>query len=1496
MLYLPLEFGEITMDGLVDSGAFINAMSWSDYNAIKMNSDNCVIKEYPQPPFKIECANAQLEQPIATADIQFNIGTYTFTDTFVILSKTSFPIIGLNFMRNHQAVIDTANGTITFPHVEMTLAMTDEKKNCNPKPLQIMTEGNQTLPPQQTTTVNAIVITTNTTDVTGAVQPLPQFDETATIIVAPALATAHNKRINIRIANLTEFPYTITNHTKLAELQILKPEDTKQIRPIDVAALNTLQDPDDAHMYVNELMKSTNNEQNDDNLWFPTPENPGNEEEHAPIQRRILNEIRELMRKEQLDPTKDQESRNEFLNMFKWEGSQIEGDDRKQLEQTIVEYNDIFARHRLDIGINNKFKVKLTPKDERPIYTQSLPVPINLKEDLTVELALMHRYGIITTLPFSKYASPIFAQRKPNGKLRLLVDLRKINALISDDYINNNHPVSTLSDAAQHLAGKKLFCKLDCSQAYHCLQMADQRSIEMLAFNFASRTFAYKRLAQGLSRALSAFSSFMREYLDKVIKADQCAQYVDDIGIAANTVTQLIRNIRAVFECIRRAGLKLSIDKCHFGVTQVEFLGRTITPQGIAPQDHKIHQFLSNVRFPKSKKQVQRYIGFVNYYRNYIPRLSEKLIGFYGLLKTDKQIKITEELLDDYKAINAALAEACGLALKQPITGRQYVLMTDASFRASGYALMIEEENNKKLNSKKKTFAPVAFGSKVFSPAQLKMSIYCKEFLAIYHAFLEYSHILWEATLPTLVMTDNRSVTRFFQTKAIPPTLWNACDYVLQFNFHIMHVAGTQNTAADFLSRIDLNPKERVELKIRDDITIRPIQVNLQSTDVADEEQLFFLPDETIETEEEILLRKEKVRQSANDEAPTKIKLTIQETTPIPINRASYTFGAIKEDARIRVEQDSDLVIKTIKKKLICEEYDKHLLQTDPTAKRLLIHESRLIVKDGILMRKYYGECGQVTHHQILIPEHLIAELLKAIHGQMGKHPGITKMIQECRSKYYYPGLAKRIRQWVMQCEDCIKYKRINNAQIRPKMINNTEHVLGPEDILEIDVLPNLPNSAGYQNIVTMIYVFSRYLFAYPTQNVTAKTIGRCIVDVMTRHTYLPTLILSDKGSQFRSEVVAEIMQILEIQISHASTKHAQTIGILERTHASIKTALKISTGERRSMWHKYVQIAVMNYNTSYHETLGCEPSTVFHGRIPYNVLDLKLGIRPKWKTTPKSDLADQLQKQIDEVRATTKDNIMLSYLKYKKYYDRKASAAPLKINDYCYILNPKADNQSTKFAFQDCIWTGPYVVIKVLSNNNYTIRKLGTRYTQTLHRIRIRPYVPEQRLPDVTVRTNEYLPDPDVKVSHNEWYAVSWEMDFGKQIDEIEPTRNAGNSQQTAAQEMTNTNDEITSRQIQDNQTGDTHDETSTSPDFSNLTTDVGDNPYIRRPHPLKVRLFPQNHRLQLSDITQEKQRSTTYDLILNLMLILTSDASTLLLRLTIEEKIISGVQTEPA
>ena len=399
-------------------------------------------------------------------------------------------------------------------------------------------------------------------------------------------------------------------------------------------------------------------------------------------------------------------------------------------------FHDIFARHRFDIGINEEFKVKLTPKDDSPAYSQSLLARINLKEDILVELAMLHKYGIITTLPFSKYASPIFAQKKLNGKLRLLVDLREINNLISDDYINNNHPVSTLVDAAQHLAGKKLFCKLDCSQAYHCLPMADQRSIEMLAFNFASRTFAYRCLAQGLSRALSAFSSFMREYLDKVIKADQCAQY--DIGIAANDADHLIANLTATFKCIQEAGLKLTMHKCQFGAKEIDFLGRTITPQCVKPQKQNVQNILQKTKFPKSKKALQRYLGFLNYYKNYVPRLSERLVPFYKMLKSDENVLVSKELVQQFEEINRPLDKCCNLAPQKPIPNKQVALMTDASFGAAGYAVLIEDDPNQKFTSLRKSYAPVAYGSKTFTPAQIKMSIYAKEFLAIYFAFKKF--------------------------------------------------------------------------------------------------------------------------------------------------------------------------------------------------------------------------------------------------------------------------------------------------------------------------------------------------------------------------------------------------------------------------------------------------------------------------------------------------------------------------------------------------------------------------------------------------------------------------------------------------------------------------------------------------------------------------------------------------------------------------------------
>ena len=162
---------------------------------------------------------------------------------------------------------------------------------------------------------------------------------------------------------------------------------------------------------------------------------------------------------------------------------------------------------------------------------------------------------------------------------------------------------------------------------------------------------------------------------------------------------------------------------------------------------------------------------------------------------------------------------------------------------------------------------------------------------------------------------------------------------------------------------------------------------------------------------------------------------------------------------------------------------------------------------------------------------------------------------------------------------------------------------------MQIDLLPELPPSGCYENIITAIDVFSRPVFAYPVSNSTAVNTAKFFKNIMTRHTLLPTLIITDKGSVFVSQYIYEVAGLQGINLKHANTKHAQTIGVLERAHATIKTSFGMAWGDIRKQWHKYLTIAILNYNTTYRSSIACGPSRVFHGRVPHNILGNKLGL-----------------------------------------------------------------------------------------------------------------------------------------------------------------------------------------------------------------------------------------------------------------------------------------------
>ena len=274
-------------------------------------------------------------------------------------------------------------------------------------------------------------------------------------------------------------------------------------------------------------------------------------------------------------------------------------------------------------------------------------------------------------------------------------------------------------------------------------------------------------------------------------------------------------------------------------------------------------------------------------------------------------------------------------------------------------------------------------------------------------------------------------------------------------------------------------------------------------------------------------------------------------------------------------------------------------------------------------------------------------------------------MMQEIHQKSYFPSIATYLRNWARNCKKCIHDKRIINTRIFPDLIHIPEWDLGPEELMQIDLLPEKPPSGGYGKIITEIDVLSRYAFANPVSNPTAVNTAKVIIDIMTRHANLPTLIITDKGSVLESQSIHEVAEKLGKYLKHATTRHAQTIGVLERAHATIKTSLKVASGKYRKQWHNYLPIAILNYNTTYHSSIDCEPSRVFQGRVPHNILDHKLGLRLNTSIATTTDFAEKLLRKTKILYDKTKKNVMQSYIKDKRYYDKKARASLLKEKDF---------------------------------------------------------------------------------------------------------------------------------------------------------------------------------------------------------------------------------------
>ncbi|SOV06277.1 uncharacterized protein UDID_19503 [Ustilago sp. UG-2017a] len=771
--------------------------------------------------------------------------------------------------------------------------------------------------------------------------------------------------------------------------------------------------------------------------------------------------------------------------------------------------------------------------------------------------------------------SPVLFVPKKDGGLRLCVDYRGLNEIT----VKNRAPLPLIEEQLFLLRKARIYTKLDLRAAYNLIRIAKGDEWKT-AFGTQLGLYEYLVMPFGLANAPAHFQSFINDIFRDIIGV-YVVVYLDDFLIFSDTEESHVKHVTEVLTRLRSNRLFAKLSKCEFHIKTVEFLGYIIKPTGIEMDPEKVRT-VKEWPMPASIHDIQRFLGFANFYRRFIAHFARIAKPLTSLVKPTERFKKFELPEEAQQAFHQLIQAFTSAGVLQHF---DYHLPTRLETDASDFAIagVLKQEHEERWH-------PVAFYSRKMSSAERNYEIHDKELLAVVACLTQWRHMLAGLPSQLVILTDHEALKYFKSQRRITGRQARWAVLLADFDFILQYRPGDKGGEPDALTRrADMQPAgEEQEHNVRQ---LLPPRVFAETVD----------HDSTL-------------------------------VAPM-LSMESIASKGLKDLVKIFQPLDQEL-------------QEIHLKKPFEVKDNLWYSGGRLVIPKVTMpgrTNNRHSRSAKEVDGQSLSIEHLRFMVMTQCHdGITAGHVGRDATVKAAQRHYWWPSMTAWIADYVASCPVCARYKAPRH---RPYgLLQPLATPDRPWGSISLDFIEGLPPSRNYDSILVIVDRLTKFAILAPTyKTVTAKQTAVLLYGHMVRLFGYADHMVSDRGRQFISGAWKAFAEQMGVKHSLSTAYHPQTDGQTERVNQVVEQYLRMYCNYEQNDWANLLDTAAFVYNNTVHNSIGVSPFFACYGWNPKAHPDIpqRLGVNDPGRFEYLMDGKERckyLQEQIREAQRRTVD------------------------------------------------------------------------------------------------------------------------------------------------------------------------------------------------------------------------------------------------------------------